>query len=325
VTGPAAALSDGAPATAAAAPPKLDLRARILSTLERANLPLLASALAFDALLAVIPLIGLILAGLSFFFSRTSFADVSPGDIVARFLPQHDFHGGTTDPFLVVEHLVNKIQGYNATKLTLVAVPLALWFSTRVFAAVRICLSTVFQVRQRPVRGHFVWSYIAGYLLGKARDMAIVIVVVLLAALNTISTTLLSVMTARGVQLDPHWSWLVSVGGRLAGQGLAFLFGIALFVTLYRYASPKRLAWSGALIAATLATVGFELAKRVYGLYLAYVSHAGQFSVDADLGAALLFILWIWYMSLVFLFGAATADVWDHAREARAVEGARLT
>jgi membrane protein len=304
-------------------PPSLNLRARVADTLERANLPLLASALAFDALLAIIPLLGLILAGLSGVFSSTAFADTAPTDLITRFLPEH-VHGATNDPFIVIEHLVSKIQGYNATRLTWIAIPLSLWFSTRVFSAVRLCLSQVFQVRQRPVRGHFVWSYIAGYLLAKARDMGIVLIVIVLAAGNTITTTALSVVSARDVHVDPRWTWLLTVGGRLAGQGIAFLFGIALFVLLYRYASPKRLAWGGALIASAVATIGFELAKRLFGLYLAYVSHGGQFSVDADLGAALLFIVWVWYMSLVFLIGAAVADVWDHARSARVVEGARL-
>jgi len=33
----------------------------------------------------------------------------------------------------------------------------------------------------------------------------------------------------------------------------------------------------------------------------------------------LLFIVWVWYTSLVFLIGAAVADVWDHQRQARAL------
>ncbi len=90
--------------------------------------------------------------------------------------------------------------------------------------------------------------------------------------------------------------------------------GLILFTALYRYASPRRLRWSSALLAGSVATLGFEVAKWLYGWYLVAAANRGQFSVDLDVGAVLLLILWFWYMSLVFLLGAALAEVWEHAR-----------
>lgn len=302
-----------------AVPAMLSLKDKTVETLERANLTLLASALTFDLILAVIPLAFLVVAGLGYFLSA-NFSTTAPEDLVARFLPHH-IHGSTTDPFTLVEHLVSEIQGYRSS-LTWLAIPLSIWFSSRVFAAMRACLSQIYSVRQRPVRGHFVWSYIAGYLLAKAQDIVIVFIVLILALGSTVTTSGIRMLATGGVQIDPHFQFLVTTGGRIAGQGIAFLFGIALFVLLYRYSSPKRLAWPPALLASVVGTLGFELAKRLYGLYLAYASHGGQFSFDADVGAVLLFVLWLWYMSLVFLFGAAVADVWDHQRRVRAIERA---
>ncbi|MGH7523740.1 MAG: YihY/virulence factor BrkB family protein [Gemmatimonadales bacterium] len=299
----------------------IPIRAQVLATLDRVNLPLLSSALTFDALLAIIPIAILIIALLSWMLSSSSLGGTAPGELFARFLPAHA-HGGGTDPFTLTEELIAKIETWNRSKLTWFAIPLFIWFSSRLFAAVRICLSQIFQVRQRPVRGHFVWSYIAGYLLAKAQDVAIALIVIVLAIANTLTTAALGIAAARGVDVDTRWRFLLTTGGQWGARGAAFLFGVALFVLLYRYASPKRLAWPGALIASAVATLGFELAKRVYGLYLVSIPHGGQYSIDTDLGAALLFILWLWYMSFVFLIGAAVADVWDRARAARAVEHA---
>lgn len=296
----------------------MPVRARISETLERANLPLLASALAFDAMLAVIPLAVLVVSGLGALLSSTRIGAVDPATLVVRFLPEH-IHGGANDPFALIEHLITEIENYR-TRVTWIAVPLFLWLSTRVFAAIRLCLSQIFQVRQRPVRGHFVWSYVAGYLIAKAQDLAIVFVVLVLALASLLTTAALAVIAAQGVTLDPRFMFLLTAGGRIAGQGVAFLFGVALFILLYRYASPKRLAWGGAIIASAVGTLGFEIAKRLYGIYLHKVANAGQYSVDVNIGAVLLFILWLWYMSLVFLIGAAVADVWDHVRNARRVE-----
>ena len=290
---------------------------RLLETLDRANLPLLASALTFDAMLAVIPLAILTVAGLGFLLARTTyFGGADPGALIAGFLPQHVHDGAGADPFLIVETVLTKIRGYRS-QLTLFAVPTFIWFSTRLFGAVRVCLSRIFQVRQRPVAGHFVVSYLLGYLLAKLRDLVMVLVVLLLALINTTLSAALALYAARGVSLEPPWTFFVSEVGRLLGQGVALVFGLVLFVTLYRYASPKRLAWSGALLAGGVTTVGFEIAKRLFGLYLSRAAQSGQFTLDVNIGAVLLVILWLWYMSLVFLIGAAAADVWDHARSSR--------
>lgn len=288
---------------------------KLFEVLDRANLPLLASALTFDALLAIIPFAILLIAGLGFLLSQTqTFGDADPSALLSRFLPEHS-HALGDDPFLMVERIIEKIRGYRS-HLTLFAVPTFLWFSTRLFASVRACLSSVFQVRQRPAPGGFVVSYLLGYVFGKVRDLAMVGFVLALALVNTVLSAALVLFGSERVYLTPPWTFFVTGLGQILGELLTFATGLALFVALYRYASPKRLAWSGALLAGAVATVGFEAAKRLFGLYLRYLAHGGQYSLDANVGAALLVVLWIWYMSLVFLIGAAAADVWDrmHAR-----------
>ncbi len=290
---------------------------RLLETLDRANLPMLASALTFDAMLAIIPLAILTVAGLGFLLARMTYFDAAdPSAMFVGFLPNHVHGGNGVDPFLVVESVLAKIRGYRS-QLTLFAVPTFIWFSTRLFGSIRVCLTRIFHVRQRTVRGHFVVSYILGYLLAKLRDLVMVLVVLLLALVNTVLSAGLAIFTTRGVTLSAPWSFFVSLGGRLLGTAVALFFGLALFVTMYRYASPKRLAWSGALLAGGVATAGFEIAKRLFGLYLARAVQGGQFTLDVNIGAVLLLILWLWYMSLVFLIGAAAADAWDHSRTAR--------
>lgn len=297
-------------------PAMLSLKDKTLETLDRANLSLLASALTFDLLLAVLPLAVLLVGGIGYLVSTSAGGTEASRDLIVRFLPRHA-HGLPNDPFATIENLLAKLPDARS-KLTWIALPLSLWFSSRVFAAMRACLSMIYSVRQRPVHRHFVLSYILGYLLAKARDLVIVVVVLILALANTVTTTWMRLVTERSVTVDPQWSWLLTTGGHLAGQAVAFLFGIALFVLLYRYSSPKRLAWAPAVLASLFTTLGFELAKRLYGLYLTYAAGHGQYSFDVGVGAVLLFVLWLWYMSLVFMIGAAIADVWDHQRRARA-------
>jgi membrane protein len=88
-------------------------------------------------------------------------------------------------------------------------------------------------------------------------------------------------------------------------------FSLALFFLLYRYASIRRLPWRAALVAASFTALAFELAKRIFGIYLGRIVTNSQFTLDANLGAVILFVLWVWYTSVVFLLGGVVAETWD--------------
>jgi membrane protein len=79
----------------------------------------------------------------------------------------------------------------------------------------------------------------------------------------------------------------------------------------YRYASIRRLPWKTALLASIFTAVLFEVAKRLYGLYLANFASFESQGGDANLGAVVLFILWVYYTALVFLLGAVVAETWE--------------
>ena len=52
-------------------------------------------------------------------------------------------------------------------------------------------------------------------------------------------------------------------------------------------------------------------AKRLYGLYLAHFASVSSAAGDANIGAAVLFILWIYYTAIVFLLGGVFAETWE--------------
>ena len=103
----------------------------------------------------------------------------------------------------------------------------------------------------------------------------------------------------------------VSTLERWGAEALAFLFLLALFFLLYRYASIRKVRWQGALVAAMFMSVAFEVAKRLYGLYLRGAAGYGTAAADASLGAAALFVVWLYYSALVFLLGGVVAETWE--------------
>jgi len=268
--------------------------------------------LTFDALLAAIPFLLLLLIGLSHLAQALAnsgagnSSTVDPTALFHRFFPPHVSTPGR-DPFEVIERILVRVSQHRA-ELSFYAIPAFVWFSTRLFAGIRTSLNDVFDVSARPLpRRHFLLNF----LLAKLRDAGMVIATLTLFLANTALSTGLALLQARGAERVPQFAFFVSSAGRFLGEALAFGFSVSLFYITYRYASVRRLPWKTALLASLFTALLFEVAKRLYGLYLAnFASFEGP-SGDANIGAAGLFILWIYYTAIVFLLGGVVAETWE--------------
>ncbi len=235
---------------------------------------------------------------------------VDPTVLFHRFFPPHTSEAGE-DPFGLVERLLIGVSR-NRGQISLYAAPAFIWFSTRLFAGVRTSLNDVYDVSARPVPPR---NFVLSWLAGKLRDAAMVVATVALFLANTALSTVLTIAWARGSErVIPQLAFFFSTLGRLLGELLAFGFSISLFYVTYRYASVRRLPWRTALLASTFTALLFEAAKRLYGLYLTHFASAGSSGGDARIGAAVLFILWIYYTAIVFLLGGVVAETWELRR-----------
>jgi membrane protein len=252
-----------------------------------------------------VPFILLLLIGLTHLAQAvTQGPEVDTIQLFHRFLPPHSTLPDS-DPFAVIERLLTGITEKRG-ELSLYAVPTFLWFSTRLFAGIRTALNDIYDVSLRPPRR----GVITVLLLAKVRDAAMVVGTVILFLANTLLTTGLAILQARGTETVPQLGFFVSTVGRFLGEFLAFSFSVSLFYVTYSYASVRRLPWKTALLAATFTALLFEVAKRLYALYLANFATL-DVGGDANLGAIVLFILWVYYTAIVFLLGAVVAETWE--------------
>jgi membrane protein len=231
---------------------------------------------------------------------------VDPTRVFHRFFPHHSTQPGH-DPFASIEDLLTGI-ARNRGRLSLYAAPAFIWFSTRLFAGVRTSLNDIFDVSVRPAPRR---NFLVIWLSGKLRDAGMVVATVILFLANTVLTTALAILWARGAARVPQFAFFVSTLGRLVGELLAFVFSVSLFYLTYSYASVRRLPWRTVLLASTFTAVLFELAKRLYGLYLANFASLEGHVGDANIGAAVLFVLWVYYTAIVFLLGGVVAETWE--------------
>ncbi|HEX2249133.1 MAG TPA: YihY/virulence factor BrkB family protein [Gemmatimonadales bacterium] len=280
---------------------------RTLQAADEDNIPFLASALTFDALLASIPFILLLLIGFTLLAQNVTYEpEVDTSHLFDQFLPPSAALPDR-DPLNVLERLLSGI-ARNRGELSLYAAPAFLWFSTRLFAGIRTALNDIYDVSLRPTRHRAILTL---FVLAKLRDASMVIATVILFLANTLLSTGLAVLQARGAASVPQLGFFVSTVGRFLGEFLAFSFSVSLFYVTYSYASLRRLPWRTALLASTFTALLFELAKRLYALYLANFASFEGLGGDANLGAIVLFVLWVYYTALVFLLGAVVAETWE--------------
>lgn len=250
------------------------------------NIPFLASALAFDALLWSLPFL---LVALSVFGYAVGGANPGPEirELLQRFLPNTH----TADnPFTRVGDALAVVVESRA-QLSLWGIPFFVWLSWRLFGSVRAALNDVFDTDETRA-----WP------TAKGIDLGLAVLAALLIAANAVTTVLL---------LDE--SWLGRVLASLSAYGVAVL----LFFIVYTVAPSRKVAWDTALVAAVVASLAFEVVKRLYGLYLVRFTSFDRVLSNANAIAVLLFVLWVYVTAYIFLVGGEVAETYDLARRQR--------
>ena len=192
--------------------------------------------------------------------------------------------------------LADTLAGASRAKgwLGIVGLLTALWSASGLFGEFRSALNIVWDVdRPRPM------------LRAKAQDLLLLIGFGGLLGTSTASTGVLRGARAAGAE------WIGPLLD-LAGPVFALLIFLAplvltfcAFMVLYKLAPHARLGWGDVVPAALIAALFFEFGKN---LLTYYITQLGNFNALAgSLGAAILFLVFVYYASQVILLAAEVA------------------
>jgi len=155
----------------------------------------------------------------------------------------------------------------------------SVFWTTVVFAQLQLSLNRMWGIRARP--GRATWFLLRKRLL----SLAVVATIGLLLLASVILTAVLTMIFPGTVNI-----WVV---GNL-------VVPILLFTVLFKVLPDVRIAWkdvwAGALVTAILLAIG----KLLLGKYLVY---RGIGSAYGAAGSLVVFLVWVYYVSLVALFG----------------------
>jgi membrane protein len=85
---------------------------------------------------------------------------------------------------------------------------------------------------------------------------------------------------------------------------LMLAFGVS-----FKALPAGKLTWSDVWPAAILTALGFDFSKSILNMYFAYAGVSAAYGVA---GALVVILLWIYYTSQIYFFGAEFASTWAH-------------
>lgn len=128
-------------------------------------------------------------------------------------------------------------------------------------------------------------------------SLGLVMALGFLLVVSLVVSTALSALDAWFGGLMPGWHLLM----RGVNLLVSFVMIGVLFGSIYKALPDKKIAWGDVAVGAAATTVLFSIGKYLIGLYLGESSAASTFGAASTLAVVL---LWIYYSSQIFLFGA---------------------
>jgi membrane protein len=179
-------------------------------------------------------------------------------------------------------------QGIVATVISVVTLLIG---ATTVLAALQTLLQQIWKSEALASVGVRGWIRTRFLSLGFILALGFLLLVSL-----TISTGLSTLKKKVGEQFS------VAVGMIGAVDVLLSVFLVALlFAFIFRYLPGKRLPWKAVAIGGVITAVLFDAGRWAVGVYLAHSTQPSAFGAAASFATLL---LWLYYTSLIFLFGA---------------------
>jgi len=252
---------------------------------------LLAAAISYHVLFAIIPLMTLLLAILGMFVRDPA----SQQAMTERVLPLASGLGSNNLVLASLRAISNQTQ-----TLTIIGVLGLIWSSAGIFGTLRSALDIAWDATSKR-------SFIADTLL----NLGALIGLAVLFALSLGGTIFVSMLQTPGALSIPLVSGLSQTVLTVLGYALPALFTFIAFLVLYRYIPDVRHGVGDVVGGALLATVLFEALKFGFAWYVAHMSRYQ--SLYGALGGVMLFMLWTYLSALVMLFGAEIAAESEHA------------
>ena len=252
-----------------------------------------AAALAYYTIFSLPPILLIVLFSASMVYDQASVQQVIFGEI-AQLIGQ--------EGALQLSNTVNKLYQIEGEWWTVgISIGILLFTSTTVFVTIQMALNKIFEVQAKPSLGWL--KLVRDRLLSFALVLGLAFILLLSLTVNAMVTAFSNYLAA---QL-PDLSVLLLA---FASIVLPLLVTAFLFAVIFRFLPDVRLRWRDVSVGAIVTALLFAIGKNAIGFYIGNSNLTGLY--DAA-GSVLVIMVWVFYASIIFLFGAVFTFVYTKA------------
>jgi membrane protein len=169
---------------------------------------------------------------------------------------------------------------------------LTLLGASTVFAQLQYALNRVWRVKAAP-RAALIMNFLKQRLLSFALVLSVGFLLMVSLVISAVLGTLHTYLDARVADAAQFWSGL--------DLAISFTLATALIAMMFKYLPDAEIEWRDTWLGALLTAALFIVGKQVIGLYLGQATVASAFGAAASV---VIFMIWVYYASLILLFGA---------------------
>ena len=170
--------------------------------------------------------------------------------------------------------------------------------ATATFAQLQDALNRIWGVKPDPKR-----NQLHIFVVKRIFSFGIVVSVSFLLLVSLVLSTALAAAASRATTLLGAPPSVLQIGTSVVG----FVLTTVLFAVMYRYLPDARIAWLDVGAGATGSALLFVLGKTVIGIYLGGTNPGSAYGAAGSLAVVL---IWVYYTSMVLLFGAEFTELW---------------
>jgi YihY family inner membrane protein len=269
---------------------------RVLKGFKRNQGLLLSGGVAYNSLLSIIPMLALILIGLSQFIEQEVLLDIIIREL-ELIVPGH------------AQKIANEVVAFLQYRqfVGIIGIGVMLFFSSMAFSMLENAMLVIFYHRVKTHRRHFLISAIIPYVYMILMGIGIIIVSVIAGVLDTIEGETLTI-------LGKSFSFAGASGVGLYLVGIAGL--ILMLSSLYLVMPLGQITVRHALLGGTTAAILWEITRHVLVWYFEKISLVSV--IYGSFATAVVVLLSIEIASIILLFGAQVIAEFERATEALA-------
>jgi membrane protein len=205
---------------------------------------------------------------------------------------------GSESTVQIEKIILNATYDMSSTFARLIGIGTLIFSATTVFVSLQTSLNKMWGIKPKPEKGWL--KYIINRLLSFA--MVVSFGFVLLVSL-LVDTILVIIQNKVSLGFDGLTAYL------LTGVNLVVSFAIVtlIFSLLFKILPDAKTQWRDVWVGAFITTILFVFGKYLIGFYL------GNSSINSAYGAAgsfVIILIWVYYSTLIFLFGAEFTSVY---------------